>query len=57
MREAVLNLLQKALPGIDFSVSDSLVDDGILDSLAITTIIAEISMEYGIEIPFEELIL
>ena len=55
MRDKVLKLLTEALPGIDFTISDTLVDDGIIDSLAITTIIAEISMEFGINVPFEEL--
>ncbi len=55
MKEQLLNVLKEALPGIDFESSDTLVDDGILDSLAITTIIAEISMEFGINIPFDEL--
>ena len=55
MREKVLRLLKNALPGINFEASNSLVDDGILDSLAITTIIAELTMEFGIDIPFEEL--
>ncbi len=54
-REQVLDLLMRALPGIDFTISDAMVDDGILDSMAITTIIAEISMEFGINVPFEEL--
>lgn len=55
MKEKLLTLMNEVLPGIDFTVSDTLVDDGILDSLAITTIIAEISMEFGINVPFEEL--
>ena len=55
MKERVLSLLQEVLPGIDFTISDTLVDDGILDSMAITTIISEVSMEFGINIPFEEL--
>lgn len=55
MRERVISLLNEILPGIDFTVSETMVNDGILDSLAITSIIAEISMEFGIDIPFEEL--
>lgn len=55
MRERLLKLLQEVLPGVDFECSDTLVDDGILDSLMITTIIAEVGMEFGINIPFEEL--
>ncbi|MBQ7216060.1 MAG: acyl carrier protein [Synergistaceae bacterium] len=55
MREKVLRLLKNALPGVDFEGSANLVDDGILDSMAVTVIIAELTMEFGIDIPFDEL--
>lgn len=56
MKEKVLELLSKEYPEIDFASSDALVDDGILDSLTITGIIALLSMEFGIVIPYEEII-
>ena len=56
MKEKVLEALQEALPQIDFLASDALVDDGILDSLAITEVIATLSMEFDITIPFEEIV-
>ncbi len=56
MEEKVLNILSEEYPEIDFSSSDALVDDGILDSLTITGIIATLSMEFGITIPYEEII-
>lgn len=56
MKKKLMDLLKIALPDIDFSISTTLVDDGILDSLAITTIISEISMEFEINIPFDELV-
>lgn len=56
MEEKVLDLLSKEYPEIDFESSDALVDDGILDSLTITGIIATLTMEFGIEIPYEEII-
>lgn len=55
MRERLKNFLEEILPGVDFECSDTLVDDGIVDSMMITTIIGEVSMEFGIYIPFEEL--
>lgn len=54
MEEKLLNLLTAEMPDIDFS-SDSLVDDGILDSVLITEIIAHISMEFNVQIPYEEI--
>lgn len=56
MEEKILALLSEEYPEIDFEASDELVDDGILDSLTITGIIAALSMEFGITIPYEEII-
>ncbi len=56
MEEQILALLKEELPEIDFESSDALVDDGILDSLSLTTIIGLLSMEFDIEIPYEEII-
>ena len=56
MKEKVLQVLQEALPHIDFLESDEMVDEGILDSLSITEIIATLSMEFGITIPFEDIV-
>lgn len=56
MEEKILNLLTEEFPEVDFTASDELVDDGILDSLTITGIIATLTMEFGINIPYEEII-
>lgn len=56
MEQKILELLTEEYPEIDFESSDALVDDGILDSLTITGIIAALSMEFGIAIPYEEII-
>lgn len=55
MRERILEILGDALPQIDFLSSDSLVDDGILDSLSIVTLVSELSLEYGIIFDLAEL--
>ena len=56
MREKVLEVLTEEFPGVDFEASDELVADGIMDSLTITGVIAALSMEFGIVIPYEEMI-
>lgn len=56
MEEKILQVLQEEYPDIDFTASDALVDDGILDSLTITGIIAALTMEFGITIPYEEIV-
>jgi acyl carrier protein len=55
MKEEILEILEGALPQIDFATSDALVDDGILDSLSIVTLVSELSMEYDIIFDLNEL--
>lgn len=56
MEKKVLDVLTEEFPEVDFTSSDALVDDGILDSLTITGIIAALSMEFDITIPYEEIV-
>ena len=56
MKQEILELLETAVPSIDFSSSDRLVDEGLLDSLTVVQIIGELSMEYDIDFAFEDLI-
>lgn len=55
MKERALEVLKNALPQIDFESSNSLVDDGILDSLSIVTLVSELSMEFGVIFDLDEL--
>ena len=54
--EALLNILNELHPDVDFETADRLIDDKILDSFDIVTIVAEIDAEYDVAIPAEELI-
>ena len=54
--EALLNILTNLHPDVDFTHADKLVDDKILDSFDIVTIIAEVDSEYDIAIPAEEIL-
>ncbi len=55
MRERILSALNREMPEVDFEASDTMVDDGIIDSLTITGMISALSMEFGINIPYEEI--
>ncbi len=55
MREEVLKVLNEEFPEVDFESSEALVDDGILDSLTITGIIAALTLEFDIVIPYEDI--
>lgn len=56
MKEKVLQVIQMECPDVDFLSSNTLVDDGLLDSLSLTSIIAALTMEFGITIPYEEIV-
>ena len=56
MKEKLTALLQENFSEIDFTESDALVDDGILESMTLVEIIATIALELGITIPYEEVI-
>ena len=46
-------LLQERFPQIDFDKEDNLVDDGLLDSVAVLGIIAEIEEAFDISVTME----
>lgn len=54
--EALLNILNELHPDVDFETAQHLIDDQILDSFDIVTLVAEIDSEYDVAIPAEELI-
>ncbi len=56
MKEKLTALLKENFSEIDFTESDALVDDGILESMTLVEIIATIALELGITIPYEEVI-
>ena len=54
--EALLNILTELHPEVDFHTCTTLVDDKILDSFDIVTIVAEFDSAYDVAIPVEELL-
>lgn len=54
--EELLNILKELHEDVDFEIEENLVDDGILDSLDIVTLITEINDAFDISIPAEEII-
>ena len=54
--ETVIRMLTELHPDVDFENADGLVDDGILDSLDIVSLVAEIDSEFGVTVPAEEII-
>lgn len=51
----LLELLKSLKPGVDFDNGDKLVDNQIIDSLDIISFISEITDEFDVEIPYDEI--
>ena len=54
--EKLLNILNDLHPDVDFENNESLIDDGILDSLDIVSLVTEIYAEFDVTIPAEEIV-
>ena len=54
--EKLLEILNSLHPDVDFENTEDLIDDGILDSLDIVTLVTEINAELDVTIPAEEIV-
>ena len=54
--EKLLKILSELHPDVDFADNKELIDDGILDSLDIVTLVTEINAEFDVTIPAEEIV-
>ncbi len=53
--EKLLELLKGVRPDVDFENESALIDDGILDSFDVVSIISEIDDVFGVQIRINEL--
>ncbi|MFR8039956.1 MAG: acyl carrier protein [Anaerovoracaceae bacterium] len=56
MREKVIEILTGIRSDIDFENSTKLIDDGMLESIDIVSIVGELNDEFDIEISVEDLL-
>lgn len=54
--DKLIKLLEGVKPGVDFKNTTNLIDDGILDSFDIVTIVSLINDEFDIDFPVSEVI-
>ena len=54
--EKLIEILTDLHPDVDFATEEGLIDNGILDSLDIVTLITEINDKFDVSIPAEEII-
>lgn len=52
----LIKILEDLKPEIDFNKTDTLIDDGLLDSLDIMQIVAEISDEFDVQLEPSDII-
>ncbi|MCF0142844.1 MAG: acyl carrier protein [Parasporobacterium sp.] len=54
--EELLEILEELHPEVDFETEDALIDEKILDSFDVVTIVAEVNDRFDVAIPAEELV-
>lgn len=54
--DELLEILKELHPEVDYNTCTTLIDDKILDSFDIVSIISEVNEEYDVAIPAEEII-
>jgi acyl carrier protein len=55
MQDRIIEILDSIRPDVDFANEKKLIDDGLLDSFDIVSIISELNDEYNISIRVTEL--
>ncbi|MBQ6967364.1 MAG: acyl carrier protein [Lachnospiraceae bacterium] len=55
MKEKILAVLSENFPGIDFTKSDTLVDDEVIDSFKIIEVVTVLSENFNLEIPYDDI--
>ncbi len=54
--ERLIEILEEIEDGVDYENCTTLIDQGILDSLAIISLVAEIEDEFDVQIPTVEIV-
>ena len=54
--EELMEVLSALKPEIDFTKETELIDEGLLESFDVFTLIAELEDQFGVEIPAEEIV-
>ena len=54
--EKLLKILRELHPDVDFSTEYGLIENGVLDSLDIVTLVTEINETFDVSIPADEIV-
>jgi len=53
--DRIIKVLQSIRPGINWETADAIIDDGLIDSFDMISLIAELDTEFGVRIGLEHL--
>ena len=56
MKEQLMSILEELRPDIDFTKETALIDDGVLDSFDIVSLVGELNDNFGVEINVDDLL-
>lgn len=54
--EKLLKILRELHPDVDFSTESGLIENGVLDSLDIVTLVTEINETFDVSVPADEIV-
>ncbi|MCI6173002.1 MAG: acyl carrier protein [Clostridiales bacterium] len=54
--DQIISILEGIRPGVDYETEDELIDDGILTSFDVMTLVNELNEAFGIEIGMEDMV-
>lgn len=54
--EKLLSILESIKPGVDFKNSKNMIEEGLIDSFDIVTLVAKINEEFDIEFTVNEIV-
>jgi len=55
VRKSILEILDEIRPGVDWEAETAIIDDGLLDSFDIISLVGELEGEFGVKIGLEHL--
>ena len=54
--ETIIDIIKELKPGVDIDVTTKLIDEKILDSLAMISLVAELGDEFDVEITAQDIV-
>ena len=55
MREQIIEILTEICPGVDFEQENSLIDDGLIDSLDIVAVVTDLMDTFDVQLGVDDL--